>query len=337
MLSKAMPNATGTFGLGHVLELAVAPDRPMVLRTKTSPPFWLAVYRKVQGHKGVGPDATWEALGATILVHGFWEKTGTDLYYKVLTNACKDGFGLVVDIGGFVGYFTMLSAMMGCRVHVWEGSPQHASMLHMSVWLNGMSERVTIHNNICGLGSQPLPYAGTGMDGHVAGSFLNSDNPLRRDELGDQYAVQARKDVRSGHLVYPLAIDDVIKEEVLLLKVDVEGYEPEVFKSAQRLLKRQLVRYVLFEYNMWRAMSKAQGTQMVLDIISLGYSVYTVPFSRCKSVQITTRQQIDKISAKLMNNTCECARYDTYMLAVRRDMPVLYEPPQSTGSDLTQC
>jgi FkbM family methyltransferase len=292
------------------------------MRTKTTPPFWIAVYKKPEGQEEPGPRGPWEALAGNIFVTGLWEGEETELFYKVLTNHCKHGAGLVVDVGGFVGYFTVLSAMMGCRVHVWEGSPQHASMIHMSVWLNGMSERVTIHNNICGMGSEPLAYAAAGMGGHVAGSLLNSDNPAFQKHLDKgKYASHTSK----GNQVYPLAIDDVIHEEVLLLKVDVEGYEPQVFRSAQRLLQRQLVRYAVFEYNMWRAMSKTEGVQLVMDIISWGYSVYTVPFAGCKSQHITARQQIEEISVQLMNNTYKCAKFDTYLLAVRKDMPHIYD------------
>ena len=46
----------------------------------------------------------------------------------------------------------------------------------------------------------------------------------------------------------PVALDDIIDEEIAYLKVDVESHEPSVFRSARRLIEKQLIKYVLFEW-----------------------------------------------------------------------------------------
>jgi hypothetical protein len=155
MVNKLLGNGTGPFNLFDIIAQAVAPNLPVILKTQTRPPFWLAVYRKAAGVREDGPDGRWDTLAALILSHGYWEYEETEVVYKILSDRCKVNAPLVVDVGGYVGYYTMLAAKMGCRVHVWEGSPNHAAMIHMSVRLNGLNDRVSIHNNICGAGSAP--------------------------------------------------------------------------------------------------------------------------------------------------------------------------------------
>jgi FkbM family methyltransferase len=320
-----VPNATGPFGLDILLKRAVAPYTPTVLKTRTEPPFWIAVYRRHDGLKEQGVDGTWDPLGDSVYTHGLWDMHDTDIFYKVLKNQCNSGKGLVVDVGGHCGYFTILAAMQGCRVHVWEGSPRHATMIHLNVWLNGLSDRVVVHNNICGTGSAPLVFSGVGMEGHVSGSYAHSDNAEFLKTLGSQYANKTKGEQASGLRVYPLAIDDVVDEEVMLMKVDVEGYEPHVFNSARKLLQRGMVRYVVFEYNMWRAMTIEEGVKLVTDLLNWGYSVSRVPSSHCAIEHFRTAEDVFVLSKKLHNQTDACHRYALDMVATRRDMPQLFK------------
>lgn len=44
-------------------------------------------------------------------------------------------------------------------------------------------------------------------------------------------------------------MDDIVHEDVLLLKIDVEGFEVHALKSAQNLFKNHKVRNILMEWN----------------------------------------------------------------------------------------
>jgi FkbM family methyltransferase len=320
MIDSMLANGTGPYALDEVIRRAVAPNLPVVLKTQTKPPFWLAVYRKAEGVREDGPDGRWDSLAALVLSHGYWEYEETEVVYKILSDRCRTGTPIVVDVGGYVGYYTLLAAKMGCRVHVWEGSPRHAAMIQFSVWMNGLADRVSIHNNICAPGSKPLRFLGDNLNSHVANSFFGTDNPKFLQEI-----LESAEEEKTGGLpVHPLAIDDVIQEEVLLLKVDVQGYEAHVFRSAKQLLARQMVCYVIFEFSMWRGMNVADGVQMVLDILSWGYTVSNIPHSRCKLEHFTTRWQVEQLALKLQKNADSCHKYNVYMLATRRNMPQIF-------------
>jgi FkbM family methyltransferase len=320
MIDSLLHNGTGPFALDDVIRRAVAPNLPVILRTQTKPPFWLAVYRKAEGVKEDGPDGRWDSLAALIQSHGYWEYEETEVVYRILSERCKVNAPIVVDVGGYVGYYTVLAAKMGCRVHVWEGSPRHSVMLQMSVWMNGLNNQVSIYNNICGTGTKPLRFIGDNLNSHVANSFFNTDNPKFLEEI-----LESAEEERTGGLpVHQLAVDDVIHEEVLLLKVDVQGYEAHVLKSAEHLLARQMVCYVIFEFSMWRGMNKAEGVQMVMDLITWGYTVTNIPHSRCKLEQFKTRQQVEQLALKLQRNTDMCHKYNVYLLATRKNMPLVF-------------
>jgi hypothetical protein len=114
-------------------------------------------------------------------------------------------------------------------------------------------------------------------------------------------------------------------DEVLLLKVDVEGFEPRVFDSAHQLLSQKRVKYVLLEYNMWRAMKLPHGVAMILRFMRYGYKVYQLPLGSCPLTRITSESQIMQISKELQDDTHKCGRWCVYMLAVRDNLPFFYQ------------
>lgn len=225
---------------------------------------------------------------------------------------CNSG-GVVVDVGGFLGYYAVLAAHMGCRVHVWEGHPTNAAMITLSVGMNGLWDLVTVHNNVCTDEAHPLVFTGHAMDGHVQGSYEKSDNDAFKNILREE----GRYHNEEGVVVQPLRVDDVIHDEVLLMKVDVEGYEPHVFRSARGLVNARKVRYILMEYNMWRAMTMEQGVELLNWFVNLGYSVYQVATPSCNYRQLSTEEEFLSMSWALRNGTYPCSSWNTDLLVVR--------------------
>jgi FkbM family methyltransferase len=206
-----------------------------VAKTKTQPPFWLHIY-KWRGEEN------WEPFSDQIVNDGIFEASETRLVTSILAEGCAR-HAMVIDVGGFVGYYALLAGVRGCRVHVWEGHPHNAYLLAQSIIVNGMGKRVTLHNNVCTDEEQPLEFSSVGMDGHVANSYAknSAENALLAKELQADMKNSFRE--RHGHMVMPSKIDTVIgpTQEVLLLKIDVEGYEPHALRSAQNLIQSRRV------------------------------------------------------------------------------------------------
>ncbi|GLI70409.1 hypothetical protein VaNZ11_015130 [Volvox africanus] len=301
---RGLNNHTGPLDLASVLNVITHPATPYVARTKTDPDFWLAVYRL--------EDQTWEAHAGAIINYGVWEPQQTELVRAILKECTATS--LVLDIGGFVGYYAMLSALMGCKVKVWEGHPTNALMIQFSAALNSLTDYITVYNRVATDVSTPMTFSGVHMDGRVADSYQNSDNPEFKKMISQQ--------PESGYTVHPLGIDQAIPTgEVLLLLVDVEGYEPHVFSSARQLMSQRRVKYVILEYNMWRAMTVDEGVNMVMEFMSYGYRVFELPHGHCPYRRIRDRKQILQISRELQNKTYSCTDWCTYLLLTRDGPP----------------
>ena len=127
----------------------------------------------------------------------------------VLRRACRATTPppLVLDVGANLGYFTLLAAAHGCRVRAYEPSPGMADGVRASVALNGFGALVTVVN------------AGVGA---VAGSlrFSAHADPALSRVVAD--------DATTAHLprLPVVALADEIDEDILLVKMDTEGYEP---------------------------------------------------------------------------------------------------------------
>jgi hypothetical protein len=110
--------------------------------------------------------------------------------------------------------------------------------------------------------------------------------------------------------------------------IDTEGYEPHVIASARQLLRSGHVRVVMFEYNLYRAMTPEAGVSMLSFLLSLGYRI-TVPFNyiyqpasapaECQRPwPIETRAAAEAFTAMLKDDMWPCAKYAVEMVAFKR-------------------
>lgn len=180
-----------------------------------------------------------EAIGYTILTAGVFDPCVTETVYRLIEPG-----DLVVDVGANVGYLTSLAAARagsGGQVVAYEPHPRVFERLQANVarWERlvrlGRLAPIELHraavSDRTGTGeltSGPLFHENMGL-----ASLRADDAPAEDAEL---LAVRVHR------------LDDVLgARRVGLLKIDVEGHEPEVLRGAGRLLEAGLVRDVVFE------------------------------------------------------------------------------------------
>lgn len=137
---------------------------------------------------------------------------------------------LFVDVGANVGAFTVLAAgVAGARTIAFEPSPETFVMLSKNVLVNGLNQQVHTVNAAVGrqIGTARFS-AGFGTENHIA--------TLAEDENSVSVPVTT--------LDYELA-----NEPTTLLKVDVEGFETEVFAGAENTLRNQTLQAIIAECN----------------------------------------------------------------------------------------
>jgi FkbM family methyltransferase len=115
--------------------------------------------------------------------------------------------GVYVDVGALIGTHSLFFALAcpATRVHAFEPRTRFVEELIANIERNSASELVTVH-----------AYALADRAGVV-------ETEMRP---GHRSSFEARR------------LDDVLREPIALLKVDVEGMEPQVLNGAGRLLRR---------------------------------------------------------------------------------------------------
>jgi FkbM family methyltransferase len=134
------------------------------------------------------------------------------------------------DVGANIGVFTVLGAgVAGCFVHAFEPNPETFGALTRNVRLNDLVPRVKLVNAAVGraIGSVPMT-TGLGTENHIATTAeAAAAIPVKVTTLDAEFGDEAP----------------------VLLKVDVEGFEPEVFGGAEKTLANPKLQALIVERN----------------------------------------------------------------------------------------
>ena len=200
----------------------------------------------------------------------------THAWHESIWRCCqRPGGGLVVDVGGNFGWYTLFSLALGCEVIVFEPIPAYQEVLQLGVQLNpGFGRRVSLHGNV--VYDQPGNYTlrvpiTTGKHRKKLGmtGMSGSRGVLKSDFHAQSYS----------HVASSVRIDDLVQRDACLLKADVEGYEPQVLQTAQRLLGSRTVPSLQLELSR-TPNSKDQtcaAVQTLEQLHALGYDFRQVP------------------------------------------------------------
>ncbi|KDD76257.1 hypothetical protein H632_c295p0 [Helicosporidium sp. ATCC 50920] len=186
---------------------------------------------------------------------------------------------LVLDVGGNFGYYAVLAASEGCRVITWEPVPLFGGFLRFNLLANNATALVELRTRAVGAQQDAtvelvVPNRGiwgtAGVGGDNIDPNIPNDGPYRRirrrqerlDSVvveegaqADGFASGAREEASIEARELSLRRESLRQtslapgERVLMLKADVEGYEPEVFMGAAKLLAKGLVDNAVFEYS----------------------------------------------------------------------------------------
>lgn len=193
-------------------------------------------------------------IASHLMLEGYWEMWVTQAMMRMVRRG-----SVVADIGANLGYFTLLLAdLTGAegRVLAFEPQPNLARLLRKSIDVNGYTGFADLHAVALGAASGSVaieasldqPGGGrTVADGQVEGAARVS--LARFDEV-------------------PHALD------VEFIKMDVEGFEPEVWKGmTARLARRDLPLTIFMEFTVGRLPDPAGFLD---EILSHGFSLAIV-------------------------------------------------------------
>lgn len=183
------------------------------------------------------------SISPHILMQGDWEPWVTTAWMR----AVKPGM-TVVDVGANCGWFSLQACQIGAkRVYAYEPNPGLAALAQKTSAVNGYEHRWVVNNYALGA---------------KAGK---ADIMLIEENQGGTQVVE-----KGNMTVLVQALDEVLPRDapVHTIKIDVEGYEPEVIKGAERVLSENVLQ-LFIEHN------KGDG-EMIASLVERGFGLHHV-------------------------------------------------------------
>lgn len=145
---------------------------------------------------------------------------------------------VVYDIGANIGYYSMLSLSVGSRVFAFDPDPINVGLIKYHLELNGFNScKLNVFECAIGSSNSEAIFYRANIANTGVSSML---------KINGSYAKEFSVEI--------FTLDHLIKEHSLIvptiLKIDVEGWEYEVFKGAEKLLNsEEAPRLIFFEAN----------------------------------------------------------------------------------------
>jgi FkbM family methyltransferase len=176
-----------------------------------------------------------DSIGFSIFAGRVFDPCVTETLHRLI-----DPGDLVADVGANVGYLTSLAAARAGRdgrVLAFEPHPQVYELLERNSarWRDRGVDKVELHRAaLSDRRGEGTLVAGPSFEGNMGLAALASDEPVTAGS--ETIAVQLAR------------LDETVGDERLgLLKIDVEGNEPDVLRGAERLLAAGAIRDIVFE------------------------------------------------------------------------------------------
>lgn len=194
-------------------------------------------------------------IASHLMLEGFWELWVTKAMMGIVPQNA-----VVADIGANLGYFTLLLADLvghNGKVLSFEPNPMLAPLVRKSVAVNGFDNRVEFHQ--IGLGA---------AKGHAV-----MDAAI--DQPGGGRTILASRKQGSIRIERLDKIPHAGKLD--FIKMDVEGFEPNVWKGMTRILRRGRAMTIFMEFTVGRL---ADPGGFLDEITSHGFSLEIISHDR---------------------------------------------------------
>lgn len=246
-------------------------DGVVFARRLTSwPPFTVAVHTRAYDH------VRWNSIyrrGA------YYESEVHERFVQILMESAavntekekKLPAQVVIDVGMNIGYYTLLSAALGVdRVVAFEINPTNVVRVCESLRLNDWEEQVTILRR--GVSDQDdlqlffhVPRSNPGEAALITKDTKKKVAAPNPKDPSVVTTITLDTLARENHWLSPNARQTI---SIPILKIDVEGLEPQVLLGATELLQSGLVRNILTEF---RHLNSAVAKQAFSLLFAAGY------------------------------------------------------------------
>lgn len=191
----------------------------------------------------------------------------TSAFIEVLTKSSPQE-GVVVDIGANTGIYGLYAASLGYTVHFVDFQPVCIKYIQTAIVINHLEQRTKIH---------PFPLARTNSH-RMKVSDLSPCIGVFRSSSSTQFTRINREqgiDALPFYEVTTRRFDELWEkegsEQIVLMKIDVEGFEVEVLGGMWELFREQRVTNLIVEVtpHFWLHDYRFNRTQLAHELIQL--------------------------------------------------------------------
>ncbi len=200
-----------------------------------------------------------QSSSAFIDVLGCWEPLITGLFMKVLSKG-----QVIVDVGANIGWYTLLSAaLVGPRglVISFEPEPSNFALLAQSIARNAFSNVRLLRAAVGDREGQTTLNLSSMSVGHTLRNSLSAAEFIGNLPVKIETLDSALSDLRT---------------DIHLLKVDVEGAEPEVINGSMKLISSGRIKRIVMEWNPGSWVGLGENIRLLFH----AYRVYWLQSSR---------------------------------------------------------
>jgi FkbM family methyltransferase len=257
---------------GHIVE---DPNNGQLMAKYTQEnavPFWINVHN---GKYDAPRLAVWET-------GKYYEQSLSAVFSKILDAAPANA--RVIDVGGNIGWFSMLSAAHGHHVDVFEPNKVNILRQCQSKWLNGWptaSEGEIVSRKVKKSSLNIRAY-GVSDQEKETGTMYFGGNPGMGSFVNTKEFVPANRNVTQLSDIPMIMLDSMATElgwlknpiRIAILKIDIEGFEPPTVKGALKLLSSGMVENMLME--MTSRWDNTENQQMLSSIVDAGFVLFMI-------------------------------------------------------------
>lgn len=195
----------------------------------------------------------------------------------------------MIDVGGNIGWYTLLSAAMGARVDTFEPNPKNYLRMCESIcvnkWIDGTCNELgdlTIRGSRQNGRVRIFPVGvGSAESSALFEAGLDSRNNPGAGAIVESKSVP--KIALKKYLeITIMPLDEMARnlgwydETIDIMKIDVEGYEIHVIRGAKALLKSNRIKNIFMEGDVSGPAKQKKFRELVKTFADAGYEVFKI-------------------------------------------------------------
>ena len=212
-----------------------------------------------------------------------------ELDTQIVREQIKEG-DIVIDVGANIGYYTLIFAQLvgkSGKVFAFEPEPKNFEILKKNIAINNY-DNVIVEQKIV-----------SEKNGKMKLYVSNSDIVGHR--------IQQMRDLENFVEVESVTLDDYMKklsldDKVNFIKIDVEGFEPNVLEGSKKVLEKNNHLKIFTEFN--REVVKKYGTEpkKMIDLLyEKGFEIY-LPNYKENKINLTNADELLTSKETLLEN-----------------------------------